>query len=98
MLFIATHFGIPVSTTHDVVGCILGFTVAAKGFDSVDWDVIKKIVISWVASPLISGTLGYAIFFLIKRFVMQAKDPYQRAYNTFPIVLLFGVGSKFSRV
>ena len=92
MLFIATHFGIPVSTTHDVVGCILGFTVAAKGFGSVDWKVIKKIVISWVASPLISGLFGYIFMALVKYFVMDAKDPYHRAYYTFPIVLLFGIG------
>ncbi|GKY91378.1 hypothetical protein MPSEU_000110100 [Mayamaea pseudoterrestris] len=92
MLFIATYFGMPVSTTHDIVGCILGFTIAAKGFGSVDWDVIKKIILSWLASPLISGTFGAIIFALVKYCVMKAKDPYNRAYYSFPVVLTVGVG------
>lgn len=92
MLFIATYFGMPVSTTHDIVGCILGFTIAAKGFDSVDWGVVKKIILSWIASPLISGTFGAIIFALIKYFVMRANDPYNRAYYSFPVVLIIGIG------
>lgn len=92
MLFIATHFGMPVSTTHDVVGCILGFTIAAKGFDSVDWGVIKKIIISWVTSPLLSGAFAAIIFGLVKYLVMRAENPYQRAYYAFPVVLTVGLG------
>lgn len=39
MLFIASHLGLPVSTTHDIVGCIMGFSIAAHGFDSVQWEM-----------------------------------------------------------
>ncbi|GKY96989.1 hypothetical protein MPSEU_000657800 [Mayamaea pseudoterrestris] len=92
MLFIATYFGMPVSTTHDVVGCILGFTISAKGFHSVDWSVIKKIIISWIASPLLSGAFAAIIFGAIKYLVMRAKNPYQRAYYTFPVILTIGIG------
>jgi phosphate/sulfate permease len=92
MLFIATYFGMPVSTTHDVVGCILGFTIAAKGLDSVDWGVVTKIILSWLASPLLSGTFAAIIFALVKFFVMRANDPYNRAYYAFPVVLTVGVG------
>jgi phosphate/sulfate permease len=92
MLFTATHFGMPVSTTHDIVGCILGFTVSAKCFSSVHWDVVIKIFISWITSPLISGLFAAIIFGFVKYCVMRAPDPYLRAYYTFPLVLLVGVG------
>ena len=91
-LFIATYFGMPVSTTHDVVGCIMGFTIAAKGFSSVNWNVAVKIFISWFVSPLVAGTVAGIFFWLVKRFVMKAEDPFQRAYYTFPIVLTIGIG------
>jgi phosphate/sulfate permease len=92
MLYIATYFGIPVSTTHDIVGCILGFSLAAKGFSSIKWKVCIKIIISWITSPLISGAVAAFIFANIKYFVFRAEDPFQRAYYTFPIVLFVGIG------
>lgn len=92
MLAIATRFGLPVSTTHDIVGCIMGFSIAAKGFDSVDWDVARKLFMSWVASPLISGCVAAFLFGMVKYFVMKTDNPYQRAYYTFPIVLTIGLG------
>ena len=91
-LFIATHFGIPVSTTHDVVGCIMGFSIAAKGFSSINWNVAVKIFISWFASPLVAGVVAGCFFALVKKFVMRAQNPYQRAYYTFPIILTIGIG------
>jgi phosphate/sulfate permease len=92
MLLIATHLGLPVSTTHDIVGCIMGFTIAAKGFSSVDWSVVEKIFISWVASPLIAGLVAAIIFGFVKYFVMRTPDPFTRAYYTFPLVLFVGIG------
>jgi len=91
-LFLATYFGMPVSTTHDVVGCILGFTIAAKGWSSVNWDVVVKIIISWFASPLVAGTIAAIFFGSVKHFVMRSEKPYERAYYTFPIVLTIGIG------
>lgn len=92
MLFVATYYGLPVSTTHDIVGCIMGFSIAAKGFSSVEWDVAKKLFISWVASPLIAGTGGFIFFAFVKYVVMKSNNPFQRAYYTFPLVLLIGIG------
>ena len=93
-LFIATYFGMPVSTTHDVVGCILGFALASKGFSAIHWDVVVKIFISWFASPLVAGTIAaiFIFFSLVKKFVMRAENPYERAYYTFPLVLTLGIG------
>lgn len=92
ILFAATHFGLPVSTTHDIVACIMGFTIAAKGFDSVNWEVARKIFMSWVASPLLSGAVGAFLFANVKYLVMKSKNPFQRAFWTFPIVLTIGIG------
>lgn len=92
MLFLATHFGLPVSTTHDIVGCIMGFSIAAKGFDSIEWDVARKIFVSWIVSPVFSGGIAAVFFGTIKYLVLRAKNPYERAFYTFPVVLVCGVG------
>ena len=92
MLFVATHFGIPVSTTHDIVGCIMGFTIAAKGFDSVEWKVVKQIIMSWILSPLVAGFFGTVLFSMAKFGVMRAPKPAKRAYYAFPVVLTIGIG------
>ena len=91
-LFIATFFGMPVSTTHDVVGSIMGFSIAAKGFSSINWNVAVKIFISWFASPLVAGTVAGTFFWVVKRFVMHAEHPFDRAFYTFPVVLTIGIG------
>jgi phosphate/sulfate permease len=92
MLWGATALGLPVSTTHDIVGCIMGFSIAAKGFDSIEWDVAKTLFLSWIASPLVAGSVSFTFFFLVKTFVLEAADPFHRAYYTFPIVIMIGIG------
>ena len=92
MLFVATHFGLPVSTTHDIVGCIMGFSIAAKGFESINWDKATQIFISWVSSPLLSGAVAFIFFAAVKYAVLKSDNPYKRAYWTFPIVLTVGIG------
>jgi solute carrier family 20 (sodium-dependent phosphate transporter) len=92
ILYVATYLGLPVSTTHDIVGSIMGFSIAAKGFSSVEWDVAKKLFLSWITSPLISGTVGFIFFALVKYCVMTKEDSFHRSYYTFPIVLFIGFG------
>ena len=92
MLLSATYFGLPVSTTHTIVGCIMGFSICAKGFDSIDWNVAKKIFISWAASPLVSGAIAFLFFGSVRVLVLRHEDAFKRAYYTFPIVLFVGIG------
>lgn len=92
MLFIATYFAMPVSTTHTIVGCIMGFTIVAKGFDSVNWTVAKQIFISWITSPLLSGVVAYAFFGLIRMFIMRHENAYARVFKLFPFILLCAIG------
>lgn len=92
MLLVATYFALPVSTTHTVVGCIMGFSISAKGFDSIDWEIGKQIFLSWLISPLVAGTVGFVFFGTIRFFVMRTEHAFLRAYYTFPLVLFAGLG------
>ncbi|HET6418154.1 MAG TPA: anion permease, partial [Polyangiales bacterium] len=74
-LNIATYAGWPVSTTHSIVGAVVGFGLVAGGFDAVNWGVMVKIVASWVVSPLMGGLLGYLGFVFIKRRILNVDRP-----------------------
>ncbi len=74
-LNIATYSGWPVSTTHSIVGAVVGFGLIAGGLDAVNWTVMAKIVASWVVSPLMGGFLGYLGFVFIKRRILNVDRP-----------------------
>jgi len=91
LLFTATALEYPISTTHTIVGSIVGFSIAAQGFDSVNWKTCIKIFISWVASPGITGLLGFIMFFTLRKIVLESANPYPRAVATYPIVVFGAV-------
>ena len=74
-LNIATFAGWPVSTTHSIVGAVVGFGLIAGGFDAVNWGVMGKIAASWVVSPFLGGMLGYFGFVFIKRRILNVDRP-----------------------
>ena len=86
-LTVATKYGLPVSTTHSIVGGILGIGIYVAP-DNVDWEVVTKIVMSWVASPLLGGILAYTTFVIVKRVIMDAEDPIERSRIMAPILAL----------
>ena len=61
-LLIASKYGWPVSTTHSIVGAIVGFAAVGIGIDAVQWDQVGTIVMSWVVSPLTAGFIAYLIY------------------------------------
>lgn len=65
LLQLASYLGLPVSTTHAIVGAVIGFGCIAGGIEAVRWDVLGWIASSWILSPLLSGLISYAIFSLI---------------------------------
>lgn len=65
-LVLASYFGLPVSTTHTLIGAILGFSILNLGFKSIKWFIIIKIFLSWVLSPILGGLISYLIFISIK--------------------------------
>jgi len=92
MLLLATSWGLPVSTTHTIVGTIMGFSICAKGFDSINWTVAKQIFISWAVSPLVSGALAFFFFVFVKFAIMKSEHAFDRAVLLFPVVLTCGIG------
>ena len=82
---VATWKELPISTTHSIVGGMMGFGIAVGGWGMVDWPVMGKIAASWVISPIIGGVLAYFIFKAILKFILKKDDPLQAAKNIGPI-------------
>uniref|UniRef100_A0A6B2LCT5 Phosphate transporter n=1 Tax=Arcella intermedia TaxID=1963864 RepID=A0A6B2LCT5_9EUKA len=91
-LLIASYFGLPVSTTHSTVGAIIGFTVAAKGWDCVHWGWLEGgkgfagIALSWIVSPLASGIVAAIIYLLVVIIILKAPNPEKRAFQSIPFI------------
>ena len=78
-LIIATYFGWPVSTTHTIIGSVIGFGLFGLGFNKIHWDVISSIVLSWFLTPLIGGLLSYTLFQSSNYFVFYQRKPLSMA-------------------
>ncbi|MCP5442913.1 MAG: inorganic phosphate transporter [Chromatiaceae bacterium] len=90
-LMVATSRGWPVSTTHSIVGAIVGFAVAGIGMEAVKWGKIGSIVASWVVSPLIGGTIALLLMISVRKLILNADNPFERA-KTYGPVYVFLVG------
>lgn len=86
-LQIASYFGWPVSTTHSIVGAIVGFGAAVGGLEAIYWKQVGFIVSSWVLSPLLGGILGYYIFNLIRRKIFYTNNPVEAARRCTPFLV-----------
>lgn len=96
-LMIASIKGWPVSTTHSIVGAIVGFASVGISADAVHWDKVGAIVASWVVSPLMAGTISFALFMSVKRLILDTEDPFGRAKRYIP-VYMWMVGFMISMV
>ena len=92
-LQIASYFGWPVSTTHSIVGAIVGFGIIAGGAAGVDWKQIGTIVMSWAISPLLSGTIAFVVFSVIRHSMINVPNPVQATKRWAPafIFLVFAI-------
>ncbi|WGZ93105.1 MAG: inorganic phosphate transporter [Candidatus Thiothrix putei] len=90
-LLIASMRGWPVSTTHSIVGAVVGFAAVGVGTDAVNWDTVGTTATSWVFSPVIAGVVAFLIFMSIQKLVMDTKTPLQNAIKYGPFYL-FMVG------
>ena len=92
-LNVATYAGWPVSTTHSIVGAVVGFGLVAGGFDAVNWPVMIKIAASWVVSPLMGGLLGYFGFVFIKQRILNVDRPLLalRGWGPFMVFPIFAI-------
>jgi PiT family inorganic phosphate transporter len=96
-LMIASIYGWPVSTTHSIVGAIVGFASVGISVDAVKWGAVGEIVSSWVVSPVLAGTMAFIISLSIRRFIFGAPDAFVAAKRYLPIYLFF-VGYMISMV
>ena len=84
-LMIATHYGWPVSTTHSIVGAIVGFAVAGIGPNVVSWSGVGSIVSCWIISPMFSGMLALLVFTSVQKLILNTSDPFSSAKRFIPV-------------
>ncbi len=86
-LNVATIMGAPVSTTHSIVGALLGAGIASSGFGIANWDTMGKIAASWVISPIMGGVIAAVFLYIIKRTITYKTDLATAARTTVPYLV-----------
>lgn len=92
-LLVSSRFGLPVSTTHSAVGGVVAFAIITKGYDSVLWwpstgkfGGVGGIVLSWVTSPVLSLLVAFCVFSLIKKYILEHANSFDRTVRTAPLI------------
>ena len=88
-LTIATRFGLPVSTTHSIIGGIIGVGLVLEvdhNTSYINWEVVQKVVMSWVASPLMGALVAFFSYWIIKKTILDAENPEKRSLWLAPIL------------
>ena len=96
-LLIASYNGWPVSTTHSIVGAIVGFAAVGISVDAVSWAKVTSIVSSWIVSPLMAGTISFMIFRSVQHLILNTENPFLNAKKYIP-GYMFLVGFVLSMV
>ncbi|KEY91109.1 hypothetical protein CF67_04105 [Candidatus Photodesmus blepharus] len=90
-LLLASYMGWPVSTTHSIIGAIIGFACTSVGTHIVDWVSVQRIVASWVITPAISGLIAYAIFISAQKLIFNTANPLVNAKRLIPVYMFLTV-------
>jgi PiT family inorganic phosphate transporter len=88
-LYIASLRGWPVSTTHSIVGSIIGFVLITKGVDAVSWGTVGNIAMSWVTSPVFSAALAFCLYVSAKKLILDRPEPEKAAITYIPFYSIF---------
>ncbi|MDP5207632.1 inorganic phosphate transporter, partial [Alishewanella sp. SMS9] len=88
-LLAASYFGWPVSTTHSIIGAIIGFALVAAGTEAVQWNKVSGIVGSWVVTPMLAGVLASLIFMSAQRLIFDTDNPLENAKRYVPFYMFF---------
>ncbi|WP_194437440.1 inorganic phosphate transporter [Vibrio fluminensis] len=86
-LLLASYMGWPVSTTHSIIGAIIGFACVSVGTEAVDWSSVQGIVGSWIITPIISGFFAYVIFVSAQRLIFDTEKPLFNAKRFVPVYM-----------
>ncbi len=92
-LQLASYYGWPVSTTHSIVGAIVGFGAAYGGLAAVNWTRVGYITSSWIISPLMGGALAYMFFTFINGRIFRRRHPLEAAKKVTPVIVFFFAGT-----
>jgi PiT family inorganic phosphate transporter len=92
-LLIASKKGWPVSTTHSIVGAIIGFAAVGIGVDAVQWSKVTTIVASWVVSPVLAGFIAFLIYASVQYLILRHEDPLSRAKRYVPVYIFLAAFS-----
>ena len=80
----ATWKSLPVSTTHSIVGAMIGFGIMAGGFSVINWGKLGAVILSWVISPVFAMVIAFLMFKTIVKFILSKKDPFAQALKLAP--------------
>ncbi len=86
-LLIASSKGWPVSTTHSIVGAVIGFAAVGVDMNAVHWDKVGGIALSWVITPLIAGIIAFGVLMSIQKLILDTDDPFRNALKYGPYYL-----------
>jgi len=86
-LLVASYKGWPVSTTHSIVGAVVGFAAVGVSVDAVSWGKVGTIVLSWIVTPMLAGVIAYAVFTSIQKLIMNTQTPLENAKKYGPLYL-----------
>ncbi len=86
-LNIASYLGWPVSTTHSIVGAVVGFGVMAGGLDAINWSKVWSVVMSWVVSPVMGGLVAFLLFRFLTNQVFRRRNPLLYAKRILPYMV-----------
>ncbi len=86
-LHIASSLGWPVSTTHSIVGAVVGFGFIAGGADAVNWGKVGSVVMSWIVSPLMGGLVAYGVFRFITKHILDTQNPVAQSKKLVPFMV-----------
>ena len=89
LLQFASYFGLPISTTHAIVGAVIGFGAVVGGMAAVHWTEVGQIALSWIISPVLSGLVAYTMYNLIQRNILHTENPIESARRFTPILVFF---------
>ncbi len=84
---IATYFKLPVSTTHSIIGGVLGFGLVSLGFAGIQWKVVLFVVLSWFISPVVGGIIAFTLFTGIRKFILDSPNPIEQAKKIGPYLV-----------
>ncbi|WP_417706942.1 inorganic phosphate transporter [Pseudomonas sp.] len=86
-LLVASTKGWPVSTTHSIVGAVIGFAAVGVSMDAVHWSGVGPIVASWVVSPVLSGVVAFGVFMSVQKLIIDTDSPFANAKRYVPVYM-----------